>query len=131
MPEEFQFEESDIPEVVPALEEWLNNLAVSERGLTVGDFDSMFQVLYFRMRSVYTTEQMHVRLHGLMAQGEHMLSTPGFLEDEDGAPTAPILRENFADTTDEDYHKMLADQYTEVSDEDINALLDQIGDTDE
>ncbi len=124
MPEEFEFENTDIPDVVPALEEWLNNLAISERGLTVGDFDSMFQVLYFRMRSVYTVEQMHTRLHGLMAQGEHMLATPGFLVDDEGKETNPILRENFKDTPDEDYHKMLADQYTEVSDEDIEALLD-------
>ncbi len=126
MPESpYEFEETDVPSIVSTYEDWLNKLAVTEEGLTVGDFDNMFQVIYHRMRSIYTTEQMHVRLHGLMAQGEHMLATPGFLEDEDGNPTAPILRENFKDTPDEEYHKMLSQQYTEVSDEDIEALLEQ------
>ncbi len=126
MPENYEFETTDnVPEVVVAFEDWLNRLALTENGLTVGDFDNMFQVMYFRMRSVYKVEHMHARLHMLMAQGEHMLKTPGFLEDDNGNPAVAILRENFEDTPDADYHKMLKDQYTEVTDEDINALLQQ------
>jgi len=126
MPESpYQFEDTDVPDIVRELENWLNEHAISEVGLTVGDFDNMFQVLYLRVRSIFTVEQLHTRLHALMAQGEHMMSQPGFLEDDEGNTVAPILRENFADVPDEDYHKMLADQYTEVSDKEIEALLDQ------
>ena len=126
MPEnEYEFENVAKPEIVTAFEVWLNTVAETEAGLTIGDMDNMFQVLYFRYRSIYLTEQMHVRLHALMAQGEHMLADPDFLEDEKGNPTTPILRENFPDTTDEDYHKMINEQYTDVTDEDLAALLDQ------
>ena len=129
MPEfpEYEYEEVPIPEVVRSYEAWLNKLAVGEPGLTVGDFDAMFQVWYFRMRSIYTTENLVTRLRALMAQAEHMLAQPGFLEDELGNKSSPILRENFADTPDEDYHKMLAEQYTVVTDEEINDLLDGEG----
>ena len=127
MPEipEYEYEEVDVPDIVTQYEEFLNEHAISETGLTVGDFDNMFQVWYFRMRSIYKTADLAKRLASLMAQGEHMLEQPGFLVDDDGNPTNPILRENFASTSDEDYHKLLADQYTVVSDEDIAALLDQ------
>lgn len=124
MPEEYEFEKTEVPNVVRPFEDWLNGLSTSDEGLTVGEFDAMFQVLYFRLRSIYTVEQMHVRLHALMAQGEHMLHEPGFLFNEDGDPSTPILRENFADTPDEVYHKMLADQFNEATDEELEELLD-------
>ena len=127
MPEdqEFEYKEVEVPAIVEQYEEFLNEHAVDEQGMTVGDFDNMFQVWYMRMRSVYTIENLTKRIRSLIVQGEHMLAQPGFLVDDDGNPTSPILRENFADTPDEDYHKMLAEQYTEVSDEDIEELLDQ------
>ena len=124
MPENYEFS-GEIPERVSAFEDFLNTAAETEAGLTIGDLDNMFQVLYFRYRSVYTTETMHKRLHALMAQGEHMLVEPGFLVDENGTDTSAILRENFADMPDEEYHKMLNEQYTDVTDEALEALLDQ------
>ncbi len=122
---EYEFEKIEVPSIVVAFEEWLNKLSLSDTGVTVGDLDNLFQVIYFRMRPIYTTDQMYVRLHALMAQGEHMLSQPGFISDERGNPTSPILRENFPDLPDEEYHKMLASQHKGVSDDDLTELLDE------
>ena len=126
---EFEFEQTDVPSVVVAFEAWLNKLSLTDDGLTVGNLDNLFQVIYFRMRPIYTPEQMHVRLHALMAQGEYMIKQPGFIHDEKGNPASPILRENFQDTTDEEYHRMLEAQANPITEEalatELTELLDE------
>ena len=111
-----------IPEVVSQFEDFLNARAETPDGITVGDFDNLMMVIYFRMRSIFTLEDQHARMHVMMAQGEKLLHTPGAVVDMDGVLTTPVLRENF-DMPDEDYQKMLAQATQDVTDDDIELLL--------
>ncbi len=113
---------NEIPQVVSDFEDFLNKQADRPEGITVGDFDNLMMVIYFRMRSIFTLEDQHTRIHVMMAQGEKLLHTPGAVVDMEGVLTSPVLRENF-DLPDDEYQEMLQQAQESVTDDDINELL--------
>lgn len=116
-------DENEVPKIVSDFEDWLNDRADLPEGITVSNFDDLSMVIYFRLRSLFTVEDMHTRMHIMMTQGETLLHTPGMLTDADGKSVMPVLRENFADLNDAEYQKLLEQTSREVTDDDLAELF--------
>jgi hypothetical protein len=113
------------PDHVFTFETFLNEAAAGDPGLNVHDLDTMQIVIMIRLRSVLTVEQLHQRAHVLITQAEEWLSEPGALRGEDGEPADPVLVEKFSDR--DDLLEMMSDSTKEITDEEINELLDGEG----
>ena len=123
MPENFESQEAPEDDLTAQFETFLNEAASSSTGLSVADLDTMTIVILIRLRSIFSPEDLHQRAHILIAQTEEWLKEPGALRGDDGEPADPVLAENFSDK--EELVEMLAESTREVTDDDINALLEE------
>jgi hypothetical protein len=119
MPEEFTPEEEFAEKFQQLLDDQVDNSA----GLTVGMIDHMEVVLYCRLRSLFSPQQLHGRAHMIIVEGEQLLMTPGaVLDPETNQPIQPILVENWQGTREE-YANMLESSTTQLTDDDIEAFF--------
>ncbi len=111
------------PDHVRVFETFLNASAAGDPGLTVQDLDTMIIVLTIRLRSVFTADELHTRLHFLITQGEEWLAEPGALRDDHDQPVDAVLVENFEDR--EDLLEMMKESTQEITQGDLNSLLNE------
>jgi hypothetical protein len=123
MPEFMEFSEEQMDKHaanVKAFEQFLENLPDD---VSLFDLDNFEVIMYCRLRSIMTLEQLHQRAHILIQKAEAMLHTEGVFTDEHGNPINPILRENFESL--DDLNEMMGQLRTNISDDDLTALLSE------
>jgi hypothetical protein len=126
MPEDYEIAPSEPEDIVERFEDFLNK----QDTLTLNDLDNMEMVIYVRLRSLLTVEQLHHRAHSIIQAAEELLHTPGALQDTDtGEVTKPLLVENFPGGVQEVL--AMTQDMNNVSDDEIAAFLTQFGVKDE
>lgn len=118
---EFNTEEREPADFVRSFEEFLRN---APDDLSLQDIDNMQVVLLCRLRSLMTVDQLHAREHLLIQKAENALRTPGAFVDDEGNPAQPLVVENFQGDA-EDYRAMLSQVGEDVSDDELEALLNE------
>lgn len=117
--EEFSPQEAEAAELVDEFEKFLD----ARPQITLNDLDNIETVIYIRLRSLLTVDQLHHRAHALIQGAEALLRTPGALTDVDtGEPVEPTLVENFPGGAAE---VIAMAQGMDLSDDDIEAFLSQ------
>lgn len=117
--EEFEINDSENGDIVDLFEQFLD----SQPKITITDLDNIEMVIFIRLRSLLTVDQLHHRAHAIIQGAEALLRTPGALTDQDtGEPVEPTLVENFPGGAQE-VIAMAAGM--DISDEDIEEFLSQ------
>ena len=123
MPEYQEIPEEDMSKFEANVERFEKFLAELPNDVTLYDLDNFEVILYCRLRSILTQDQLHQRAHMLITKAEHLLHTPGVFTDEVGGEVTPILVENFEDA--QDLQNALHQLTAGLSEDDLTALLDQ------
>jgi hypothetical protein len=123
MPEIIEYE-SEKPDATELFEEFLN----SQPSLTIRDMDNIQAVIYIRLRSLLTVDELHRRAHWILLNAEHTMHQPGALTDpETGEAVPPVLVENFEGGAQEVMEMFAQHQITDEGIDDFFSMIDLEG----